>query len=217
MLALRTSRRDLPLLLMVAACHLALLPALTQHPPAALLPPIERLTLVMLTPSRTASRVPAPAPLAGAVSRAGVPVPSTAAVPRAGGPAAKRAMAAATVSTVSTVAVQTPAATMPAAAPAAADAVSSPAPDFGAAMPDNRIDRDAALRTAREVAKEQERDLTRRGLMANRPRSLEERLGKDIQNAARADCRTAYLGGSPLMSALLLVKDTVSGSGCKWD
>jgi hypothetical protein len=48
-----------------------------------------------------------------------------------------------------------------------------------------------------------------------RPPEQPSQLAKDIEDAARADCRKAY-GGAGLLAAAPLLRDAISGRGCKW-
>jgi hypothetical protein len=90
-------------------------------------------------------------------------------------------------------------------APAAA-AASSAAPDSGG---EGRVDRAAALETAREFA----RDL--KAPPGERRLTTDERLGQAIDRARRPDCRKAYAGAGTL-APLLWARDAVLDAGCKW-
>nr|AGU11990.1 hypothetical protein [uncultured organism] len=71
-----------------------------------------------------------------------------------------------------------------------------------------------ARSTARLIAKHR-----KDGLVAfpkpEPPLQRDDRLGRAIERARRADCKTAYAGLS-LLAIIPLVKDTVTGTGCKW-
>ncbi len=48
-----------------------------------------------------------------------------------------------------------------------------------------------------------------------RPPELQTQLEKDIEKAARADCRSAH-SGAGVLAVVPLVKDALTGKGCRW-
>jgi len=46
--------------------------------------------------------------------------------------------------------------------------------------------------------------------------SLEARVEEGAAKAQRADCRTAYAGGTPILAALLIAADLIRDKGCKF-
>ena len=70
----------------------------------------------------------------------------------------------------------------------------------------------AAARTAARAAGAEDAGSARaRPLRATR----DEKLGQAIEGARRGDCQTMYAGAG-LLAVIPLVKDTLTGTGCKW-
>lgn len=132
-----------------------------------------------------------------------VPVPSAPARPRKTERAAPRAVVAHVVDAVPALSADAPA--VPAPAPA------DDTPSFDMA---------AARGIARAALREDGRGLV---ALPKRPpptldptrESRDELLARGIARSRRSDCRTAYAGLS-LLAVLPLLKDAVTGSGCKW-
>lgn len=148
----------------------------------------------VLVPPRVAAPAPAPAP-----------APSAPARPRKTERAAPRAAAAHVADAVPARTADAPAAPEPAPAPA------DDPPSFDMA---------AARGIARAAAHEDGRGLV--ALPKRPPPTLdpgrearEEQLARGIARSCRNDCRTAY-AGLGLLAVLPLLKDAVTGSGCKW-
>jgi len=89
-----------------------------------------------------------------------------------------------------------------------------PAADAPAAPAAPAFDMGAARKTARLIEKHR-----KDGLVAlpkpDPPLQRDDRLGRAIERAHRPDCKSAYAGLS-LMAVIPLVKDTLTGTGCKW-
>lgn len=92
-------------------------------------------------------------------------------------------------------------------------AQSTPATDTDAAPV---VDLAAARREARLIAREESKNLVT--LPARKPvvdPNGDRQVVDPIENARRSDCKTAYAGFG-LLAAIPLLKDAVTGSGCKW-
>jgi hypothetical protein len=158
-------------------------------------PPAKRIDFI-LVPPRAVAPAPTPAP---------APVPAAAPRPRAkGGPA---------------IVVPVPVAD-PAASPDGATPAATPAPEPEPAEEAPAFDMAAARGIARKAAREGPQGLV--ALPKRPPPTLdpgremrEEQLARDIARSRRNDCRSAY-SGMGLLAVLPLLKDAVTGSGCKW-
>lgn len=78
------------------------------------------------------------------------------------------------------------------------------------------VDLAAARREARLIAREESKNLVT--LPARKPvvdPNGDRQVVDPIENARRSDCKTAYAGYG-LLAVIPLVKDAVTGTGCKW-
>lgn len=175
--------------------------------PAVQAPAPARIVFV-LVPQRAVPRVvtPAPpAPLVAAASARNAASPAGPAAPHAALVQAKPTEAPAhtdVITALPTVDSDTAIAAPPAAPPA------TPAFDMA-----------AARATARQSARDGSGDLVTRPRL---PPTLdpgrearEEKLAAGIERSTRRDCKTAYAGAG-LLAIIPLVKDAVTGTGCKW-
>lgn len=101
---------------------------------------------------------------------------------------------------------------MPPDRPAPAPAFTVTAPAAAEGSEERGFDM-AAARTAARAA------IASDDAAAGPPRPLratrDERLGRRIEEARRGDCQTQYAGAG-LLAVIPLVKDTLTGTGCKW-
>ena len=104
--------------------------------------------------------------------------------------------------------------------PAIDDAAPAPAPAESMPEAAPAFDMAAARGIARKAAREGAQGLV--ALPKRPPPTLdpgremrEEQLARDVARSRRNDCRSAYSGMGPL-AVLPLLKDAVTGSGCKW-
>jgi hypothetical protein len=180
-------------LLVHALLAAMLLHAVAHRPEAG--PPARRMDFILVPP-----RAVAPAP---------VPVPTPAPVPAA----TPRPRAHARPAIVVPAPVIEP-------GPAPDDAASAPTPAPAPAEDAPAFDMAAARGIARSAAREGTAGLV--ALPKRPPPTLdpgremrEEQLARDIARSRRNDCRSAY-SGLGLLAVLPLLKDAVTGSGCKW-
>jgi len=178
-------------LLVHALLAAVLLHAVTHRPGDG--PPARRIEFILVPPR--------------AVPSASVPAPTPAPVPAA----APRKHAKARPTVVVPAPVTEPVAAPDEATPAAAPAPAEERPTFDMA---------AARGTARKAAREGTQGLV--ALPKRPPPTLdpgretrEEQLARDIARSRRNDCRSAY-SGMGLLAVVPLLKDAVTGSGCKW-
>jgi hypothetical protein len=178
-------------LLVHALLAAMLLHLVTHHPDDG--PPARRIEFILVPP-----RAVAPAP---------VPAPASAPVPAA----AQRKHAKARPTVVVSAPVTEPVAAPDDATPTAAPEPAEEGPSFDMA---------AARGIARQTAREGTRGLV--ALPKRPPPTLDpgretrdEQLARDVARSRRNDCRSAY-SGLGLLAVLPLLKDAVTGSGCKW-
>lgn len=184
-----------------------LLLALPKPPPAP--PDVPRMRFVLLPPRPVVpvASVPAPASPARAAHAARSAPAAHATVAR---PAPVAAPAAAPATSAPVITAETPAPSDAASTPGSASPT-APAADAPAAP---AFDMAAARKTARLIEKHR-----KDGLVAlpkpDPPLQRDDRLERAIERAHRPDCKSAYSGLS-LMAVIPLVKDTLTGTGCKW-
>lgn len=158
--------------------------------------PVAQVADVQEAPTRTA-------PAASAVRAQSPRAASTIASPHAADPPAERP---------ALITADTPAAS--AAAPPSGDSASATAAGAPDAAPAFDI---AGARTTARLIEKHRRD----GLVAfpkpDPPLHSDDRLGRAIERAHRGNCSTAYSSsGLGLLAVIPLIKDTVTGTGCKW-
>jgi hypothetical protein len=105
-----------------------------------------------------------------------------------------------------------------------------PSPSTGAPDAGSRVGVDIAVPPAAtasapprlnlELARPRGGELSRHGTpgvlpLLPRPPELADKLARDIEKAAKADCRKAY-GGAGLLAVVPLAVDAVRKDGCKW-
>jgi hypothetical protein len=89
---------------------------------------------------------------------------------------------------------------------------SSHPPDNESAKQIKRLDYDAMEQVVRSFAHESPERLLPG---ATRKLSNAEKFSEAIEDAKRGDCRSEY-AGIGLLAIPLLLKDTITGEGCKW-
>jgi hypothetical protein len=179
------------------------------QPPAPLPEPAAKRIVFVLLPQQVA-----PAPLPTGISRAAPPRTSLAAhqVVQGG-----RAHGPRTPSAPTPAPAHTDVITLPAIS-AATDTAAPPAPASTPASAPT-FDMAAARATARLGAHDGSGDLVTRPRL---PPTLdpgrearEDKLANGIERSTRHDCKTAYAAAG-LLAIIPLVKDAVTGTGCKW-
>lgn len=234
------ARLQLPQSLPVPAALAPLAPA----PAPAVLAPAPALTATA-TPAPAPARLPAPAPapVSGAVEPAvaAAPPAATALVtaPAEPAPVLRRVAPVASVAAAAALApLQAPATEAPVGLPALAASPTGTALPSATALPAGRPDAGPAVghdvATAPSAAASAPRlkldlpwprggELSRQGgggllPLLPRPPDLPDKLARDIDKAAKADCRNAYQGFG-LLAVVPLAADALrggQGSGCKW-
>jgi hypothetical protein len=90
------------------------------------------------------------------------------------------------------------------------------APSTLAAEPGPMVDLAAARQAARQIAREEGKNLV--ALPKRKPvvdPNGDRQVVDPIENARRGDCKTAY-SGMGILALIPLAKDAITGTGCKW-